>query len=107
MGLCMDIGHTARTGADIVKSLADAGPRLLDMHVKDLLDPKGKDSQCDVGDGRLPIVAIFKQLKKMGYKGCVNLEYEINAKDPLGGMKESFAYMRGVVAGLSSSKATS
>ena len=100
MGLCMDIGHTARTGADIVKSLADAGPRLLDMHVKDLLDPKGKDSQCDVGDGRLPIVAIFKQLKKMGFKGCVNLEYEINAKDPLPGMHRSFSYMRGVLAGL-------
>jgi sugar phosphate isomerase/epimerase len=102
MGLCMDIGHTSRTGADIVKGIADAGPRLLDMHVKDLSDPMGKDSQCDVGDGKLPIVAIFKQLKKQGYKGCVNLEYEINAKDPLPGMHRSFSYMRGVLAGLAS-----
>jgi sugar phosphate isomerase/epimerase len=100
MGLCMDIGHTSRTGADIVKSLADAGSRLLDMHVKDLSDPMGKDSQCDVGDGKLPIPAVFKQLKKMGYKGCVNLEYEINVKDPLPGMQRSFSYMRGVLAGL-------
>jgi sugar phosphate isomerase/epimerase len=102
MGLCMDIGHTSRTGADIVKGLADAGSRLLDMHIKDLSDPMGKDSQCDVGDGKLPIVAIFKQLKKMNYKGCVNLEYEINAKDPLPGMQRSFSYMRGVLAGLAS-----
>jgi sugar phosphate isomerase/epimerase len=102
MGLCIDIGHTARTGADIVKSIADAGPRMFDMHVKDLRDPMGKDSQCDVGDGALPIPQIFKQLKKMGYKGCVNLEYEINAKDPLPGMQRSFSYMRGVLAGLAS-----
>jgi sugar phosphate isomerase/epimerase len=100
MGLCLDIGHTSRTGADIVKSAADAGARLFDVHVKDLREKMGKDTQCDVGDGVLPIVALFKQLKKMGYKGCVNLEYEINAKDPLPGMHRSFSYMRGVLAGL-------
>ena len=38
-GLCMDIGHTSRTGADIVESIQEAGPRLLDMHTKDLADP--------------------------------------------------------------------
>jgi hypothetical protein len=36
----------------------------------------------------------------MGYKGGVMLEYEINADNPLPGMQESFAYMRGVLAGM-------
>ena len=75
-GLCMDIGHSARTGIDVVKTIAEAGDRLFDMHVKDLRDMKNKDSQCDIGDGDLPFPAIFKQLKKMGYTGCVNMEYE-------------------------------
>ena len=35
-GLCLDAGHTARTGADVVNPSREAGPRLLDMHVKDL-----------------------------------------------------------------------
>lgn len=100
MGLCMDVGHSARTGVDVVKSIADAGTRLLDMHVKDLSDLKVKESQCDVGDGKMPFPAIFKQLKKMNYQGCVNLEYEINTKDPMPGMQRSFSYMRGVLAGL-------
>lgn len=100
VGLCMDVGHSARTGVDVVKSIAEAGPRLLDMHIKDLKSPSEKGSQCDVGEGAMPIVAIFKQLQKMGYKGCVNLEYEINADNPLPGMQKSFAYMRGVLAGL-------
>jgi sugar phosphate isomerase/epimerase len=105
-GLCMDIGHTARTGADIVESIQEAGPRLLDMHTKDLADPSNKDpmaarsSQVDVGDGKLPIPRIFRQLVQMNYAGCVNLEYEIHDDNPMPGMIKSFAYMRGVLAGI-------
>ncbi|HWQ53592.1 MAG TPA: sugar phosphate isomerase/epimerase [Bryobacteraceae bacterium] len=99
-GLCIDLGHTTRTGADPVASLAEAGNRLLDVHIKDLRNLMDKNSQCDVGDGAMPVVAIFKQLQKMGYKGCVNLEYEIHGDDPLPGMQKSFSYMRGVLAGL-------
>ena len=101
-GLCMDVGHSARTGIDVVKTIGLAGTRLLDMHVKDLANFQSRDSQVDVGVGIMPFPAIFKQLKKMNYQGCVNLEYEINAKDPLPGMQRSFAYMRGVLAGLAS-----
>jgi sugar phosphate isomerase/epimerase len=99
-GLCMDIGHTSRTGADIVESIQEAGPRLLDMHTKDLGDPMVKESQVAVGDGRLPIPRIFQQLVRMKYAGCVNLEYEIQEEAPMPGMIKSFAYMRGVLAGI-------
>src|SRR5262249_33745884 len=101
-GLCMDIGHSARTGVDLIETIADAGSRLIDMHVKDLKSASDKASQCDVGDGVLPFPRIFKQLKKMNYQGCVNLEYEINEKNPMPGMQRSFSYMRGVLAGLAS-----
>ncbi|RKY85452.1 sugar phosphate isomerase/epimerase, partial [candidate division KSB1 bacterium] len=100
VGVCIDVGHTARTGVDVVKSIAETGERLLDMHIKDLKDLKDKNSQCAVGEGKMPIPEIFKTLKKINYKGYVNLEYEINPDNPLSGMKESFAYMRGVLAGL-------
>ena len=99
-GLCMDIGHSARTGVDVVESVRAAGPRLLDMHVKDLADLKAKDSQVPVGDGAMPIVGIFKELKKMNYQGGVMLEYEVEGDNPLPGMQKSFSYMRGVLAGL-------
>jgi sugar phosphate isomerase/epimerase len=101
-GLCMDVGHSMRTGVDVVKSIADAGDRLFDMHVKDLASATDKASQCDVGDGVMPFPAIFRQLKKMNYQGCVNLEYEINDKNPMPGVQRSFSYMRGVLAGLAS-----
>jgi sugar phosphate isomerase/epimerase len=100
VGLCIDVGHTARCGVDVVESIVLAGKRLFDMHVKDLRDFTRIDSQSDVGEGLMPFPAIFKQLKKMNYQGCVNLEYEINPKDPLPGVLRSMFYMRGVLAGL-------
>jgi len=99
MGLCIDMGHTVRTGTDIVRAVADAGPRLLDMHAKDLRDLKDVDSQCVVGEGQIPIAGIFRELVRMRYPGYVNLEYEIEPDNPMPGMKQSFSYMRGLVAG--------
>jgi sugar phosphate isomerase/epimerase len=100
MGLCIDLGHTVRTGTDPVKAIADAGPRLLDMHAKDLRNLKVAESQCIVGEGKIPIAKIFQQLSAIRYPGYVNLEYEIEPDNPLPGMQQSFAYMRGVIAGL-------
>lgn len=100
MGLCIDVGHTVRTGTDVVRAVADAGARLHDMHIKDLRNLKDKDSQCIVGEGAIPIADIFRRLRAIRYSGYVNLEYEIDPDDPLPGMKQSFAYMRGVLAGL-------
>jgi sugar phosphate isomerase/epimerase len=87
---------------DVVKSIAEAGDRLFDMHVKDLTSFTDKGSQVDCGDGMMPFPAIFRQLKKMNYQGCVNLEYEIHDKDPLPGVLRSLAYMRGVIDGCKS-----
>lgn len=100
MGLCLDIGHTSRAGADFVEWTRRAGPRLLDVHIKDLKDPMGRGSDCPVGDGALAIVALFRQLKAMNYQGGVMLEYEIDADNPYPGMLKSFAYMHGVLDAL-------
>ena len=48
----------------------------------------------------MPVPQIFQQLKRMNYKGYVNLEYENDSANPLPGMLRSFAYMRGVINGL-------
>lgn len=98
-GVCIDAGHAARAGADVVESIREAGPRLFDMHIKDLRS-LANDTGCPVGEGVLPIVGIFKELRKENYGGTVSLEYEIDEDSPFTGMKASFAYMRGVLAGL-------
>jgi len=98
MGLCLDIGHSLRTGADVVAEIASAGSRLFDLHIKDLKNYETASGQCDVGEGIVPIVPIFRQLRKVGYGGCVNLEYEIHSDNPMPGMLRSFGYLQGVAA---------
>ncbi len=99
IGVCIDVGHTTRTGKNVLEEIEAAGPRLLDMHMKDLRNLMDRDSQVDCGDGVMPIPQIFTLLKKINYQGTVHLEYEINADSPLLGMHRSFSYMRGVLAG--------
>jgi sugar phosphate isomerase/epimerase len=60
-----------------------------------------KESQVAVGRGKMPVREIFKTLIAIKYNGFVDLEYEINEKDPMPGVIESLAYMRGVMTGLS------
>ena len=100
MGCCVDIGHTVRTGVDLLDTIREVGPRLLDMHTKDLTDFSTVKSQVVVGDGKIPIAGLFKELVKMNYQGGVMLEYEIDEDNPMPGMMRSFSYMRGVIAGL-------
>jgi sugar phosphate isomerase/epimerase len=74
------------------------------MHMKDLTDFNDKGSQVAVGDGKMPIHAIFEALIKQKYQGFVDLEYEVHADDPMPGVSKSYAYMRGVLAGMGYSK---
>jgi sugar phosphate isomerase/epimerase len=102
LGLCIDIGHTTRTGTDPVAACRECADRLYDMHVKDLASASDRESQVEVGRGVIDFPALFKTLIAIGYRGQVGLEYEINAKNPLPGMIESMAYMRGVLAAVAS-----
>ena len=104
LGLCIDIGHTLRTGTDPVQACRETRDRLYDMHVKDLATRSDKESQVEVGRGVIDFPALFKTLIDIGYQGQVGLEYEINAKDPLPGMIESMAYMRGVLMAVAGEK---
>jgi sugar phosphate isomerase/epimerase len=101
MGLCVDVGHSWRAGTDPTKAVLELHDRVYDLHVKDLRDLKVRDSQVIVGKGAIDFPGLFRALIKIGYTGHVGLEYEIDENDPLPGMLQSFAYMRGVLAGIS------
>src|SRR2546428_10095173 len=49
LGLCIDIGHTRRTGTDPVQACRECPDRLYDMHVKDLGVPTGERTETTVG----------------------------------------------------------
>jgi len=100
IGCCIDVGHTVRAGTDVVQAIREVGPRLFNVHMKDLTNFQSKESQVPVGEGIMPVKKIFEVLGAIKYKGFVDLEYEVHADDPMPGVIESFAYMRGVLAGM-------
>jgi sugar phosphate isomerase/epimerase len=100
IGCCIDVGHAARAGTDVVQAIHEAGPRLFNLHMKDLTNFQSKESQVAVGDGIMPVRAMFEALIAMKYQGFVDLEYEVHPDDPMPGVISSFAYMRGVLAGM-------
>jgi sugar phosphate isomerase/epimerase len=104
IGCCIDVGHTVRAGTDVVQAIHEAGPRLFNVHMKDLSNFQSKESQVVVGDGMMPVRKMFEALIAMKYKGFVDLEYEIHADDPMPGVSSSFAYMRGVLAGMGNAR---
>jgi sugar phosphate isomerase/epimerase len=100
IGCCIDVGHTVRAGTDVVHAIHEAGPRLFNLHMKDLANFQDKESQVVVGEGMMPVRKMFAALISINYKGFVDLEYEIHPDDPMPGVISSFAYMRGVLAGM-------
>jgi sugar phosphate isomerase/epimerase len=97
MGLCIDVGHTARVGADPAEDIRKYKDRLFDLHMKDVTmkTDKGKATEC--GRGVLDIPAMFRSLLEIKYAHHVGLEYEKDMMTPIPGASESIGYMKGVL----------
>lgn len=98
VGICLDIGHALRAGADPAKAVRDYASRIFDMHIKDVTAPEKDAKAIEVGRGAIDFPALVKALLKINYTGRCSLEFEKDMKDPLPGMAESAGYFRGVVA---------
>ncbi|HEY4061713.1 MAG TPA: sugar phosphate isomerase/epimerase [Puia sp.] len=97
VGLCLDIGHAVRAGADPVKVVGDYAPRIFDLHIKDLAVVSKVAKPIELGRGVLDIPGLVKALNRIGYTGRCSIEHEMDMNDPLPGIAESAGYFRGVV----------
>ena len=98
LGLCIDVGHTIRIGADPVESARKCADRLLDVHIKDVTAAAPKAQETEVGRGIIDIPAFLRTLIAVNFSGVVSFEYEPQPDDPLPGLAESVGYVRGVLA---------
>jgi inosose dehydratase len=97
IGLCDDIGHTARAGVDVAASIEKHADRLYDIHMKDVSAATAKGGAVEVGRGVIDIPQVLQALIKIDYAGIVSFEYEKDDNDPLPGLAESVGYVRGVM----------
>jgi sugar phosphate isomerase/epimerase len=98
IGVCVDVGHTARCGVDPAAAIRTCGPRLYDLHIKDIASNQGRSQPVEVGRGVLDIHAILRSLLDIAYDYHVGLEFEKDMSDPLPGAAESIGYLRGMLA---------
>ncbi len=105
IGLCIDIGHTARIGADPVRSAEKYADRLLDVHIKDVSAATPQGETVEIGRGVIDIPGFLRTLLRIKYRGIVAFEHEKDEGDPLPGLAESVGYVRGVLALLAPARA--
>jgi len=98
IGLCIDVGHTARAGVDPAESIIKCRERLYDLHMKDIYALGNRNTPIESGRGILNQKSILAALIKTKYDGLVGFEYEKDGKDPLAGLAESVGYIRGLLA---------
>ena len=98
IGLCIDAGHTQRSGIDPSESAVKYADRLFDVHIKDVSAATAEGRTVEIGRGVIDIPKLLRTLKGINFRGTLALEYEKDAKDPLPGAAESIGYLRGVLA---------
>ena len=97
MGLCVDIGHTARIGLDPIEETSKFMDRVLDIHIKDEDKAEEDGETCEIGRGVIDISGFLGMLLKENYNKIVRFEFEKDGEDPLPGLAESVGYVRGVL----------
>jgi sugar phosphate isomerase/epimerase len=98
IGCCVDVGHAARAGADPAEAIERIGPRVYDIHLKDLQRIDRRSIPIECGRGVLDLRAILAALLKINFQGHVGFEHEKDMKDVLPGLAEDAGYVRGVLA---------
>lgn len=98
IGICIDIGHTTRDGADPSVDIEKFKSRIYDIHIKDVSKNTKEGTTVEMGRGIIDIPKVVATLRKIKYSGNCSLEFEKDMKDPLAGIAESIGYFKGVMA---------
>src|SRR5215475_8460838 len=104
IGLCIDVGHTARAGVDPAEAILKCRERLYDAHLKDISALGNRNTPIEGGRGILNLKAILAALLKIKYQNLAGFEYEKDSKDPGMGLAESVGYTKGLLAGMKQEK---
>lgn len=100
IGLCIDVGHTARAKVDPAESILKCRERLYDLHFKDIntIEPNGETIAA--GRGVLDLRSVIRALHKIRYGYLFSVEYEGSPDDPVPEVAETIGYAKGLLQGL-------
>jgi sugar phosphate isomerase/epimerase len=100
IGLCIDVGHTARAKVDPAEAIVKFKDRVFDIHFKDIDSTAPNGKPVEAGRGVLNLKSILQALVTINFAYHVGIEYEKDADDPLPGLAETVGYIRGALAAI-------
>lgn len=104
IGLCIDVGHTARAKVDPAESILKCKERFYDCHFKDIDTTEPKGATIPAGRGVLDLSSILQALLKIKYSYLLSFEYERSPDDPFAEFAENVGYTKGLLAGITGGK---
>jgi sugar phosphate isomerase/epimerase len=100
LGVCADIGHWIRSGLDPIECLKKLEGRIIILHFKDLNEKSPEAYDVPWGTGVADVPAVLAELKRQGFKGLFDIEYEHNWYNNVPEIKESVENFYNMVAEL-------
>jgi len=100
LGACPDIGHWIRSGLDPVECLKKLEGRVIILHYKDVNEQSLEAVDVIWGTGVADMPAILNELKRQGFQGLFDIEYEYNWLNNVPDIKESVENFYNAVAEL-------
>lgn len=94
MGVCVDTGHLVRSGLDPLMALRRMKERVRSVHLKDVVAPESKAKDAPFGEGIGRIREIIAELKAIGYRGYVVIEYENLTERVVDDVRQCVEYVR-------------
>jgi sugar phosphate isomerase/epimerase len=82
VGVCVDTGWFGTHGYDAPRAIDELGPRVLHVHLKDVLHEGEPHETCRWGDGMVDIEGCVRALQRIGYTGAISVEHEPETHDP-------------------------
>jgi sugar phosphate isomerase/epimerase len=100
IGLCIDVGHTARAKVDPAEAIRKCRERLYDLHFKDIDSTAPDGKTVEAGRGVLDLPAVLRALLEIRYPHLLSFEFEKDEADPLPGLSETVGYAKGLLRGI-------
>jgi sugar phosphate isomerase/epimerase len=97
IGVCLDVGHNMRAGADPVEFIRKHGDRIYEVHIKNIKVDPVKNLAKEGPRGDLDIPGIMQALADVCFGGYCLVEDEKDFEANEVPLAESFGYYRGVM----------
>jgi sugar phosphate isomerase/epimerase len=100
IGACADTGHWVRSGLNPVECLRKYKGRIIQLHLKDVKEPKKEAPDVPWGTGVGDVKAQLEELNRQGFSGVFSIEYEANPDNPGPDVRKCIDFFREVAKSL-------